>query len=692
MKRFHWFEISLITIIMAVHLYAAFSAPHNFSMRWFIRDDAYYYFKVAQNITEGHGSTFDAINLTNGYHPLWLLACIPVFTLAQFDLVLPLRVLLVIMAAISALTSLLLFRLLRKAFPEPVAMLAAAYWGLSTLIHGIITQPGMETGITALAIILMLYLLQKFDERWRAEGVTRRSIVIVALGALFVLFSRLDSVYLALIVGVWAIFRGTPIRYLLPIDLLLTFAIVVFAYIQRAELKIYLLVYADSAIISAVVIFIVQTLVFYFTGLYQHPKSLPVPKLLLRTLIAVTISALVSGALLWAFFAVSHFSDLPRAVPLLYWGLALATTLLTRLGLRLVSPWPPAPATSADSPLLQFRQNWKTWLTEGLTFYGILGVALGLYMLFNRFMFGTFMPVSGQIKRWWGSLPDNVYGGGAKTLLDIFSLDPLTSQSWKLFTGPIRSWVQQIPKRYGHFSDLYWLVILVIAVIVLLLFLRNRKTNLRRVFLVGLIPLLISAELQAFLYGAMGYAAAHEWYWTMQMFTLVILACFVITSLLELLPRHKIVSWLTWAGVGALSIYLAFTFAVTIYQRMPYQDPHASEPYMDMLPILEGYTEPGSIIGMTGGGNAGYFITDRTIVNMDGLINSYDYFQAVKEEKGGEYLQKIGLNYVFGSYYILTESMPYRPNLAGRLQKIPGVPTYGNKELLHFVPVAPIIP
>jgi hypothetical protein len=106
---------------------------------------------------------------------------------------------------------------------------------------------------------------------------------------------------------------------------------------------------------------------------------------------------------------------------------------------------------------------------------------------------------------------------------------------------------------------------------------------------------------------------------------------------------------------------------------------------MDMLPILEGYTEPGSIIGMTGGGNAGYFIKDRTIVNMDGLINSYDYFQSVKAEKAAEYLEKTGVDYVFGSHYILTMSMPYRPNLENRLEKMPSVPAYGNKELMRFI-------
>jgi hypothetical protein len=687
MKRFHWFEISLVIVIMAVHLYAAFSAPHNFSTRWFIRDDAYYYFKVAQNITEGHGSSFDGINLSNGYHPLWMAICIPIFALARFDLILPLRILIVVMAAISALTSILLFRLLRKVLPEPVAMLAAAYWGLSTIVHGIITQPGMETGITALSIMLMLCLLQKFEQRTQTQPASRREIVGLALAATVILFSRLDSVYLALLVGVWIIFRRTPIRYLLPLDLLITFCIVIFAYIQRAELKMYLLVYTDLAIISAVVIFIVQTLVFYWMGLYQHPKSISPLKLLRQIFLGVALSTIVSSILLWGISIASSQADAPRAIPLLYGAIAFFSTLLTRFSIRAISPWAES-STAAPSPLALFRQSWKNWLGEGLTFYGILGGALGVYMLFNRWMFGTFMPVSGQIKRWWGTLPNNVYGGGAQTVLDVFAIDPTRSQAWRLFTGPLRTWIQiqHIPKRFGHFDNLYWTAILVIAVIALLLFLRNRKKNLRRVFQIGLIPLLISAELQAFIYGAMGYASMHEWYWTMQMFTLVLLGALVLTNLLELLPRHKIITWLTWAGAGAISIYLAFTFAVTIYERMPYQDKLARQPYMDMLPILEGYTKPGAIIGMTGGGNAGYFISNRTIVNMDGLINSYDYFQAVKEEKAGDYLQKMGIQYVFGSYYILTESMPYRYNLEGRLQKMPKVPPYGNKELLRLTP------
>src|SRR5690349_15741295 len=108
MKRVAWFELLLIIVIMSISLYGAFSDAQNFSWRWFTRDDAYYYFKVAQNISEGHGSTFDGINKTNGYHPLWMLICVPIFALARFDLILPLRMLFVISGALSAVTAILL--------------------------------------------------------------------------------------------------------------------------------------------------------------------------------------------------------------------------------------------------------------------------------------------------------------------------------------------------------------------------------------------------------------------------------------------------------------------------------------------------------------------------------------------------------------------------------------------------------
>ena len=73
--------------------------------------------------------------------------------------------------------------------------------------------------------------------------------------------------------------------------------------------------------------------------------------------------------------------------------------------------------------------------------------------------------------------------------------------------------------------------------------------------------------------------------------------------------------------------------AIYVKSIMPYNYFPADRPYMEVLPFIEANTPPGDIIGMTGGGNTGYFIHDRTIVNMDGLINSYDYFHALQNRE-----------------------------------------------------------
>lgn len=88
-------------------------------------------FKVAQNITQGLGSTFDGINLSNGYHPLWMIVCIPIFALARFDLILPLRVLLVVMALFNAATAVLIYRLVKENLSLSAAYLAASFWAFN---------------------------------------------------------------------------------------------------------------------------------------------------------------------------------------------------------------------------------------------------------------------------------------------------------------------------------------------------------------------------------------------------------------------------------------------------------------------------------------------------------------------------------------------------------------------------------
>jgi hypothetical protein len=55
-------------------------------------DDTYYYFKTALNIGRGLGSSFDGINPTDGYHPLWLAVLAALFKPLPDDMILLTRV------------------------------------------------------------------------------------------------------------------------------------------------------------------------------------------------------------------------------------------------------------------------------------------------------------------------------------------------------------------------------------------------------------------------------------------------------------------------------------------------------------------------------------------------------------------------------------------------------------------------
>jgi hypothetical protein len=272
LKRIPWFEILIVIALLGINGYAAFSDAYNLPNKWFTRDDAYYYFKVAQNVSEGHGSTFDGINPTNGYHPLWMLACVPIFALARFDLILPLRVLILVLAGLRAATSLLLYRLLRNVIARSIAMLAALYWAFDYTIHATVYQQGLETGLAAFCLALFLFLLQRFEREQRTAPVKWKGIALLALAAMLVTFSRLDMVFLAMLFGVWIVFRERPLHYLLPLDLLILAISAPSAFILRTGLPDYYQ-YANLAVAMLAFSVILRVPLLYFLGLYDHPKS-----------------------------------------------------------------------------------------------------------------------------------------------------------------------------------------------------------------------------------------------------------------------------------------------------------------------------------------------------------------------------------------------------------------------------------
>ena len=690
MKRSHWFEILLIIVVLAIQLYAAFSEAHNFPNNWFIRDDAYYYFKVAENIGLGHGSTFDGINPTNGYHPLWMLICIPIFALARFDLILPLRILLIVMSLFSVATAILLYRLIGGILSPPVGMLVAVYWTFNFFIQETFYNLGLESGIALFFISLSIYMLYWLEKNRSKLPIGWRQVAWFSAIATLTMFSRLDLVFFAIIIGIWIVFRDEPIRYLAPLDVLAVVTATLLAFVMRLGLPKYY-ESSNAALIMISIGLIVKIPTFFLMNLYQRPATWKPLDMLKNIFLAVIFSSGAVAILMLGGSWLNILPSSPRIALLTDAALTLIALILIRamaFGFRgtdrELKPYAPAE---------YFRQHWQRWTKEALVYYGILGGSLSIYMLWNKLTFGTFMPVSGQIKQWWSTFMLNIYGLPALSIQSFFALNPNNEfNAWqpalssistlnKSITGFLPAAIQHIDAQIRFFVFL----ILLSMLAYLLLFL-TKKQKARTILQTGIIPLFVTSWIQIFSYNSTGYVAPKDWYWLAELMFITIFVAVLLDILFRwFLKKSRLTYYGAWMLVGLFCIIWTAQYYQNVISQMTYQPAPPNTPYLGELPFLESYTKPGDLIGASGGGNLGYFVPNRTVLNMDGLINSYPYYLAMKNGSGPDYLYREGLRYIFANPDLL-KAPPYSGQYAGRLTL---VADYGDKDLLRLSPPNP---
>lgn len=677
------FEIALIVVMLALHIRASTADPYAFPNHWFVRDDAYYYFKVAQNITGGHGSTFDGINITNGYHPLWMLVCIPIFALARFDLILPLRVLLVVIAVIHTATSILIYRLLKKHLSHAVAIIAAVFWSFNPYIHATVYEMGLETPIAIFFVVMTISQLSKFESEWRANTIPPKRFALLGLFASLAMLSRLDLVFFAVLVGLWVVFRGTTIRYFLPLDIAAIFVSMTSAVLLRTGFESYNTTYPSSVVEATLIALVVKLITFYFLGLYRHPRSMTAWVWIWQSSIAAVVSAGVSAGIYILFVQMGLGRNFPRSAFLF----DLIITLTFILASRLAAAWftNPNRIQPDDAPLAQFRSRWKTWLGEGAAYYSAVGGLLILYMVFSQFAFGTSSPVSGQIKRWWGSMGDSAYETPANNWPEYFGLGSNAFDSGKPFTEPI--WVLNEALR-PHFvrgadmeTERFFTLLSIAALIWLVFVFIYRRRSSQAAINLGFIPLVSASLIQILSYTATAYGGIKEWYWVSQMVLLTFALGLFFDLLFKPLRHIKAANVVLIVAALAYGANSANRFWGFVEYAMPRGRYEPDRPLMEVVAFIETNTLPGDIIGMTGGGNVGYFIHDRTIVNMDGLINSNEYFHILQNGEAPLYLRGQGMRIIFANPRLLALP-PYYGQFAPYLERYA---SFGGKDLLFLL-------
>ncbi|RIK28749.1 MAG: hypothetical protein DCC56_15125 [Anaerolineae bacterium] len=679
-KKLPWFEIILIAAVMSMSVYAVLSDAQNFSLRWFTRDDAYYYFKVAQNISEGHGSTFDGINKTNGYHPLWMLVCVPIFALARFDLVLPLRVLLIVMSALQVSTAILLYRLLGKVFAPAIGAIAALYWAFSFDILSNLYMQGLESGIAAFFVVLLLYKLHQFESNRRANGAMLKQLAVLGVVGALTIFSRLDLIFFVATAGLWVVFRDHPLRYFLPLDITAVIASVFLSFILRLGLPEYY-DYSTVATIMVALGLLIKIPLTYFFGLYQKTALTNLRQWTTRLLLSMGIGSALVGVIMLGISITGYFPGFPRAAILLDFGFTLLFFGIPRLAYTILRLQATA-SKNKTNPWNELKQNWTSWLKDGAAYFGVAFGALGAYMLWSKFAFGSFSPVSGQIKRWWGSFPARVYGGATRSPFDFFGVNfEGDGLAWIPITNTVGDFVKQFSNRTVEVNLYYWYALVaVFAVFFVFLLVNKGKSRLALIHL-GFIPILCGSVLQTVYYHSSGYSAFKEWYWITQRIGAILVICFALGILFTLTRRIQYRQYAAWVAVLFLGFNMAQTYWGGIKLTMQYNRWSADTPMMEIATLLEANTEPGSLIGFTGGGNVGYFIQDRAILNMDGLINSPEYFAHLQNGTAGEYLASLGLDYVLANPGILSRQ-PYDGQFDDYLT--PTDVFYGGKQLLRY--------
>lgn len=149
------FFILLFFFIVLTSIVLPFNYPLNFTS-----DDSFFYLQTAYNFSNGFGSTFDTINKTNGYHPLWFLFLSGYFKIlnlfGDFSREVLFRLVFLLTGVINFLSFNLLYHIYRKLSKEFAEKMFYLTFGFTFGISFYFLI-GLENNILLLLFLFYLY-------------------------------------------------------------------------------------------------------------------------------------------------------------------------------------------------------------------------------------------------------------------------------------------------------------------------------------------------------------------------------------------------------------------------------------------------------------------------------------------------------------------------------------------------------
>lgn len=228
--------------ILSLLLFPVFFININYLVN-FAHDDSFYYLKIADNFSKGNYFTFDGVNKTNGFHPLWLVILSFIFfifnKIFNTNPELLFRITFFIHLLISLLSVFVLYKINQRLKLNNIIIFLAQVFLLSGFVF--IRDVGMETILTCFLFILLFYI--KVDELDSGKLLWKYKIVIYSL----LILTRNDYIFPIVLFTLIGDFLSSDKKYLINyiyiffLIILINLLIVLFNYFY----------FGNSQIISA---------------------------------------------------------------------------------------------------------------------------------------------------------------------------------------------------------------------------------------------------------------------------------------------------------------------------------------------------------------------------------------------------------------------------------------------------------
>ncbi|MEP0843070.1 MAG: glycosyltransferase family 39 protein [Phycisphaerae bacterium] len=172
-----------------------------------LSDDAFYYLSVAPRLAAGQGPTADGLTRTTGWHPLYgfVLAGLHKLTSPSLDGFVKQAIALV--SLLYLLSAYFLYQAAAVGWGRSAGMVAALLW-LCNPFAVLITQQGLESGLYAYCLSMLLWRLARFVRQSDGTAGYLRACLELGVAGGLVVLSRTDAVLLMPIVALIVLSRG----------------------------------------------------------------------------------------------------------------------------------------------------------------------------------------------------------------------------------------------------------------------------------------------------------------------------------------------------------------------------------------------------------------------------------------------------------------------------------------------------